>query len=72
MHLIKLAVGIESVNQLSKRQLKRFKEKGRCIHITRSYPRKLELREDFTSIYWVIKGKRICNKTSYFCKLYFY
>ncbi|PPR29272.1 MAG: hypothetical protein CFH32_00321 [Alphaproteobacteria bacterium MarineAlpha9_Bin2] len=56
MHLIKLAVGIESVDQLSKRQLKRFKEKGRCIHITRSYPRKLELREDFTSIYWVIKG----------------
>ena len=57
MHLIKLAVGINSFDQLAKRQLKRYKEKKECIHVQRLYPRKLILIQGFTSIFWVIKGK---------------
>ena len=56
MHLIKLAVGIKNIDQLSKRQIERYNERGKCIHIPRSFPRILELKEDITSIYWVIKG----------------
>ena len=56
MHLIKLAVGIKNFDQLSERQLKRYKENRECIHIQRLYPRKLILKQGFTSIFWVING----------------
>ena len=56
MHLIKLAVGIKNFDQLSERQLKKYKENRECIHVQRLYPRKLILKQGFTSIFWVIKG----------------
>lgn len=61
VHLIKLAVGIESVAELAERQRLRLKEaraaggRPRLRHLTRSTPRRLEEVLDGGSIYWVIK-----------------
>ena len=56
MHIIKLAVGITTFDQLFERQLKRYRENKECIHKTRLFPRKLVFKKGSTSIFWVIKG----------------
>lgn len=61
VHLVKFAVGIESVAELAERQRLRLKEaraaggQPRLRHITRSRPRRFEELLDGGSIYWVIK-----------------
>ncbi len=62
MHLIKLCVGIDSVEELAAWQVIRL-EKLRCtglsaelIHRTRQTPRRGEAVIKSGSIYWVIKG----------------
>lgn len=62
VHLIKLAVGIESVSHLAERQRIRLRdaeaagETVRLRHLTRSTPRRTVEVLDGGSIYWVIKG----------------
>ena len=62
VHLIKLAVGIESLSHMSERQAHRAAEAAAAgdaavlRHITRSTPRRNEEVLDGGSIYWVIKG----------------
>ncbi len=64
VHLVKLAVGIESVDHLRERQKQRIADRkaagdGPVLRIlTRNTPRRAdELLADHGSIYWVIKGQ---------------
>jgi hypothetical protein len=63
LHLIKLAVGCESVKELKGRIAERMataKKKGlplRHIHITRMMPKREEELLAGGSLYWVIKGE---------------
>lgn len=62
LHLLKLAVGIESLSELGARQEQRLaemarrKQKPELIHVTRHMPRRGAEVLDGGSLYWVIKG----------------
>lgn len=62
MHLIKLSVGPESLDELVAwqkerlRELKKKDKKPELIHVTRHMPKRSEEVLDGGSIYWVIKG----------------
>jgi hypothetical protein len=57
LHLIKLSVGTEDVEDLRHWQARRLKQIGRVFHRTRMMPRRREqLLDGGGSIYWVIKG----------------
>lgn len=62
VHLIKLAVGIDSLSHLSERQTQRLADAAAAgettalRHLTRSTPRRSDEVLDGGSIYWVIKG----------------
>jgi hypothetical protein len=62
LHLIKLAVGIESLSDLAACQAMRLAELARrqqtpeLIHITRNKPKRSAEVLDGGSLYWVIKG----------------
>ena len=62
LHLIKLCVGVETVDDLAewidlrKRQARSAGEKYRHIHVTRMTPRRVDDLLDDGSLYWVIKG----------------
>ena len=62
VHLVKLCVGVESVEQLAEWQagrLERMRGEGlppRLRHVTRSTPRRAEEVLEGGSIYWVIRG----------------
>ncbi len=62
VNLIKLCVGIESVQHLAEVQARRLEQKKKAgekpelMHITRSFPRRADEVLDGGSIYWVIKG----------------
>jgi hypothetical protein len=63
LHLIKLAVGAESVQDLTdwvKQRLKEKKRKGQKpehIHTTRMVPKRADELKEGGSLYWVIKGQ---------------
>jgi hypothetical protein len=64
VHLIKLAVGIESIDHLRARQKQRIEERkaawdGKVLRIlTRNTPRRAdELTAEGGSLFWVIKGR---------------
>jgi hypothetical protein len=63
LHLIKLAVGCESVKELKGRvaeRMKTAKKKGlpqRHIHITRMTPKRIDDILNGGSLYWVIRGE---------------
>jgi hypothetical protein len=62
LHIVKLAVGIDSVEELAEWQKRRLAQwrkrdpKARYRHVTRSMPKRAEELLDGGSIYWVIKG----------------
>ncbi len=56
VHLIKLSVGTEDVEDLRRWQARRLKQTGRVFHKTRRMPRRRAELLDEGSIYWVIKG----------------
>lgn len=66
LHLIKLAVGVEDVDHLSRLQTTRIRRSvkgargadadGRLVHVTRQMPRRGDELLDGGSIYWVIRG----------------
>ena len=61
LHLIKLCVGVDSLQELADWQKKRLKEKRakgqkpELMHITRQFPKRAEELLDGGSLYWVIK-----------------
>ena len=63
LHLIKLAVGCDSVKVLREWVAERMKvarKKGlpqRHVHITRMTPKRIEELLDGGSLYWVIRGE---------------
>jgi len=56
LHLRKLCVGVESVEQLEEYQARRLKRRQRLRHDTRMMPTRREEILDGGSLYWVIKG----------------
>ena len=62
LHLVKLAVGVESIEDIAKLQKRRVAEAraaGRPAilrHLTRNVPRRADEIVDGGSIYWVIRG----------------
>lgn len=56
IHLIKLCVGIDSIEHLRQRQFERRRQGGVLRHVTRMTPRRRTEILDDGSIYWVIKG----------------
>lgn len=57
LHLIKLSVGTEDIEDLERWQAGRLKRAGRVFHRTRMMPRRGEELLAGGSIYWIIKGK---------------
>ena len=63
LHLIKLCVGVESLEELSRWQKKRLAEKKKkgqkpeLVHVTRQTPKRGNELLDGGSLYWVIKGQ---------------
>jgi hypothetical protein len=63
LHLIKLCVGVDSLEELAGRQKKRLAEKKKkgqkpeLVHITRQTPKRAAELLDGGSLYWVIKGQ---------------
>lgn len=55
IHLLKLCVGIDSVEHLAEAQERRIAEMGRLVHRTRHFPRRAARILDGGSIYWVIR-----------------
>jgi hypothetical protein len=68
LHLIKLCVGVDTINELEEwierrlREKRRKKQPAEHIHTTRMMPtRKDELLDD-GSLYWVIRGEIACRE----------
>lgn len=63
LHLIKLCVGVETLDDLAQWQARRLsdlKKKGKkleLMHVTRQTPKRAEDLLDGGSLYWVIKGQ---------------
>ena len=56
LHLIKLSVGTEDIEDLAAWQARRVAQFGRAFHRTRMTPRRKEELLNGGSIYWIIKG----------------
>lgn len=67
LHLIKLCVGVDSVQELEDWIVeKRRKTKGNArehIHTTRMVPKRADELLDGGSLFWVIRGELICRQT---------
>ena len=62
LHLIKLSVGTEDVDDLERWQIQRLRRTGRVFHRTRMMPRRRAELIRGGSIYWVIKGAIRCRQ----------
>ena len=69
LHLIKLSVGTDSVEDLEqwiKRKMKEKKKRGvkkvERVHTTRMVPKRVDELLDGGSIYWVIRGQIACRE----------
>ena len=57
LHLLKLAVGVDSIDHLRRLRAARRAERGASWVYTRNYPRRAEEVLAGGSIYWVIRGQ---------------
>ena len=56
VHLKKLSVGSQSLDNLRDGQALRLVQGGKLVHVTRNWPRRAKELLDGGSIYWIIKG----------------
>lgn len=56
LHLIKLAVGADSLDDIRRFQQARLQNYGHIFHLTRQTPKRLDELLDGGSLYWVVKG----------------
>ncbi|MEZ5945363.1 MAG: DUF1489 domain-containing protein [Hyphomonas sp.] len=56
IHMVKLCVGAEDVEDLANWQARQMKRMEHPVHHTRMFPKRAEEMLDGGSIYWVIKG----------------
>ncbi|WP_374445175.1 DUF1489 family protein [Stella sp.] len=56
LHLMKLCVGVEQVEELAAFQARRLAEHGRVWHLTRATPRRAAELLDGGSLYWSVRG----------------
>ncbi|MCC7275083.1 MAG: DUF1489 family protein, partial [Alphaproteobacteria bacterium] len=56
LHLMKLAVGAESVESIARFQKRRLKETGTLGHFTRHTPTRADELLDGGSMFWVVRG----------------
>lgn len=56
IHLIKLAVGAESIDTMRAYQAARLEKHGEVFHLTRSTPVRAAELLDGGSLYWIVKG----------------
>jgi hypothetical protein len=62
LHLIKLCVGCDSIEDLGEwidwrlRELRKARQKPEHMHVTRMMPKRIDELLDGGSLYWVIKG----------------
>jgi hypothetical protein len=56
LHLIKLCVGIDSIEHLAEFRAKRRLREPRCLVHTRNWPRRADEILDGGSLFWVIRG----------------
>lgn len=57
IHLIKLAVGCDSIDTIESYQAQRLRQFGQVFHLTRMTPKRADELTDGGSIYWVVKGQ---------------
>jgi hypothetical protein len=57
LHLLKLCVGVDEVDQLVRFQTARLKRGERLVHVTRHRPRRAAEVLDGGSLYWVIRRR---------------
>jgi hypothetical protein len=57
VHILKLCVGSDSIENLAAWQDMRLRTGGKITHVTRMMPRRRDEVLDGGSLYWVIKGK---------------
>jgi hypothetical protein len=64
IHLLKLCVGAESVEDLADWQAAQAPHwpRGRAVHVTRMWPRRAEEVLAGGSLYWVIRGVILCRQ----------
>jgi hypothetical protein len=62
VHLLKLCVGIESVDQLTPAGRKKRRRTGPPMVHTRHTPKRAEELLEGGSLYWVIKGAILCRQ----------
>lgn len=68
LHLIKLSVGTDSIEDLEDwiklklKERKKRRQKPERIHTTRMFPKRVDELLDGGSIYWVIKGEILCRE----------
>lgn len=68
LHLIKLCVGCDSIQDLDDwikqklKEKKRLRQKPEHIHTTRMVPKRAEELTDGGSLYWVIRGQIACRE----------
>lgn len=63
LHIIKLCVGVESIEDLEDWQQQRFKEQGELFHRTRMMPKRRDELLEGGSLYWVIKGQILLRQS---------
>jgi len=63
LHIIKLAVGVQDIDQLRAIQAERMRDAGVLRHRTRNSPRRRDAVLDGGSMYWVIAGSLLARQT---------
>ena len=68
VHLLKMCVGIDSIDHLRRRQAERLEaqraagQAAKLCHWTRNMPRRAAEIEGEGSIYWIIRGRRASSR----------
>ena len=62
LHLLKMAVGIASLDELRRVRAARIKQYGGSWVYTRNHPRRAEAVLAGGSLYWVIRGQISCRE----------